>query len=387
MPSDALSSVARTAYVVASTRLVDSNRPAALIQDAPLSAMVPDTEELRTQQQAQVQWLQRLVEGLQQGKPLLEQGSRMEHADIKDTLAVSIVGLRCRYVDDELLAALHRIRRKLAARLREAGEGGSQRPNIQAVMLGAGLDTRPWRLELGHDISWFEVDLPDMTAFKRERMKHGGLTAAAASGDCNADLFTDLAATNGGEAGGKAGISLRVASWAAVAADLEGGGWLAQLEACGFDPSLPTVWVAEGLVYYLPQPAVDNLIEDITAVSKRAQLGAVILTSSNPTYNRSIRLWREKIAQGLAAATASGKSALGWPSLTASLGFEPHIKLQQAGWHAAWSVTLADLEVMYRVVHHPSLARTPELDAIRQQAREECGDKLGEYHVVTATMG
>lgn len=39
---------------------------------------------------------------------------------------------------------------------------------------------------------------------------------------------------------------LRCASWTAVAADLADPSWAGALLAAGFDPSKPTVWVAEG---------------------------------------------------------------------------------------------------------------------------------------------
>src|SRR5579872_1734065 len=50
------------------------------------------------------------------------------------------VGLRCRTIDDMLLEAIaaHQIR--------------------TVVVLGAGLDTRAWRLELPRDLRWIEVD-------------------------------------------------------------------------------------------------------------------------------------------------------------------------------------------------------------------------------------
>ncbi|GAB4814181.1 hypothetical protein N2152v2_001227 [Parachlorella kessleri] len=386
MSAQELSAVARTAYLIASARMVDSDRQAALVRDSPLSAVVPDTEEVRTLRQAQVERLQRLVEGLQQGKPHLAVGSRMERADTKDTLAVSVVGLRCRYVDDELLAALHGLRRKLAARLMEAGEGGGhRRPNIQVVMLGAGLDTRPWRLHLGHDISWFEVDLPDMAAFKRDSMERAGL-AAEAPADCNADLLASGAsAVNGQNPAVRAGFPLRVASWAAVAADLGEEGWVPQLEACGFDPGLPTIWVAEGLLYYLPQAAMDRLLHEVTTVTKQAGLGAAILTSPNPAAILASSMLRE---QSLAAAAAAGKPASSvWPSMTASLGFEPCMRLREAGWASSWSATFVDLELMYRTVIHNSTPRTPELEAIRQRAENHYGGMTSAYHVATATMG
>src|SRR5581483_1326451 len=34
------------------------------------------------------------------------------------------------------------------------------------VSLGAGLDTRPWRLELPPELLWIEVDFPDILAYK-----------------------------------------------------------------------------------------------------------------------------------------------------------------------------------------------------------------------------
>lgn len=43
---------------------------------------------------------------------------------------------------------------------------------------GSGLDTRPWSLVLGHDIHWFELDLPGMAAFKWRCMERAGMQAA-----------------------------------------------------------------------------------------------------------------------------------------------------------------------------------------------------------------
>jgi len=38
------------------------------------------------------------------------------------------------------------------------------------LVLGAGLDARPYRLALGSDVRWIEVDLPEMIAWKRQRL-------------------------------------------------------------------------------------------------------------------------------------------------------------------------------------------------------------------------
>jgi methyltransferase (TIGR00027 family) len=43
---------------------------------------------------------------------------------------------------------------------------------VETVLcLGAGLDTRPYRLDLPPDLTWIEVDYPDVIAFKEERLE------------------------------------------------------------------------------------------------------------------------------------------------------------------------------------------------------------------------
>ena len=55
----------------------------------------------------------------------------------------------------------------------------------------------------------------------------------------------------------------RAESWTALEADLCSPGWSQRLQAAGFDPSLPTVWVAEGLLMYLTQHEVDALLREM----------------------------------------------------------------------------------------------------------------------------
>lgn len=58
------------------------------------------------------------------------------------------VGIRSRFMDDLLMGALAEDR-------------------IETVLiLGAGLDTRPWRLDLPPALRWIEVDFPDMLDYK-----------------------------------------------------------------------------------------------------------------------------------------------------------------------------------------------------------------------------
>jgi len=65
------------------------------------------------------------------------------------------VGMRSRFIDDLLTRAL------LAGTIKTV------------VNLGAGLDTRPWRLDLPAGLRWIEVDFDDMLEYKAERLRSG----------------------------------------------------------------------------------------------------------------------------------------------------------------------------------------------------------------------
>ncbi len=45
---------------------------------------------------------------------------------------------------------------------------------LQVVLLGAGMDTRAWRLELPPGVAWFEVDTADVLGAKRAIMTRAG---------------------------------------------------------------------------------------------------------------------------------------------------------------------------------------------------------------------
>jgi len=104
----------------------------------------------------------------------------------------------------------------------------------QAVILASGLDTRAFRLPWPADTAVFEVDQPEVIAFK-------GATLSRLGAAPRATLKT-------------VGIDLR-------------GDWPTALKDAGFDPGEPTAWIAEGLLVYLPPEAQDRLFDNITALS------------------------------------------------------------------------------------------------------------------------
>lgn len=95
------------------------------------------------------------------------------------------------------------------------------RPGIQVVGLAAGLDTRAYRLDWPDDITLFEVDQDAVLTYKERRLAQVGAERRCKSVTVKVDLGDD---------------------------------WGAALQNAGFNPEQPTVWFAEGLLFYLPEP-------------------------------------------------------------------------------------------------------------------------------------
>jgi len=105
----------------------------------------------------------------------------------------------------------------------------------QAVILAAGLDARAQRLPWPSGTVVFEVDQPEVIDFKKQVLADMGLVSPAV------DHRT-------------VGIDLR-------------DDWPQALLDDGFNPSIPTAWIAEGLLTYLPPHAQDALFDNITELS------------------------------------------------------------------------------------------------------------------------
>ncbi len=102
------------------------------------------------------------------------------------------------------------------------------------MLLAAGLDCRAFRLDWPGGVRMFEVDLPEMFAFKEPVLSSLGAVARCG----------------------------RVV----VAGDLRGQ-WVDPLTAAGFDPGAATGWLAEGLLPYLPRADSDRLLASVTGLS------------------------------------------------------------------------------------------------------------------------
>jgi methyltransferase (TIGR00027 family) len=115
------------------------------------------------------------------------------------------IPVRVRWFDDLIVSTAARVR--------------------QVVLLGAGLDTRVHRLNLPADLDWYEVDRHEVLTAKKRAL---------------------------------VGYVPRCRHHVVVG-DL-GGDWTTALLDTGFDPDARTLWVAEGLFFYLTQPMIVELL-------------------------------------------------------------------------------------------------------------------------------
>ena len=239
-----LPAVSRTAIGVARVRAGESARPEPLFVDPYAAAFVAAAGD----------------DGTAPDPATLSDEQRRWRAGI----AFHIV-MRTRFFDDYLLRAV------------DAG-------CAQVVMLGAGLDTRAYRIEWSSELRWFELDLPEVLTFKQNVL--GGQGA------------------------------LPRCDRTAIAADLAGN-WASPLQQAGFDSSAPTAWLAEGLLVYLPGDVAAHVLETATQLSspgshlalERGDVATRVSSSdANNRPDEASALWRG----GLGRNPAEWLDSRGW---------------------------------------------------------------------------
>jgi len=104
----------------------------------------------------------------------------------------------------------------------------------QIVLLAAGLDARAFRLGLAPGTTVYELDVPAMLEFKASALAGLGATPQVERVPVGVDLRDR---------------------------------WAPALLAAGFDPSVPTAWLAEGLLMYLTATEAGTLLSTITGIS------------------------------------------------------------------------------------------------------------------------
>lgn len=244
-----LTPVSQTAFGVARIRAAESARPDRLFDDPYAQAFVD------------------AMPGVYAG----DTGHSGRGRAVGARITLHVV-MRTRWYDDRLVAAAR-------AGIR------------QVAVLAAGLDTRAFRLAWPTDARVFEVDLPEVLAFK-DRV----LAAAGAVAGC-----------------------VRLP----VAADLTGD-WATAVTRAGFDREQPTAWLVEGLLVYLSPAEAAALLDTVGRLSapgsrlfceqgrSAQQLAA---QAAEAGVSRAASLWRGGISD-----LPGWLAGHGWTVVTTGLG-------------------------------------------------------------------
>ncbi len=211
-----------------------------------------------------------LLDGNAPGHPL--------RSDEFGTHFVSYQGARTRYFDEYF---------------RAASEAGVR----QIVMLAAGLDSRPYRMDWPAGTKVFELDQPQVLDFKRQNL--AGVNPKADRREVAVDLRDD---------------------------------WPEALRESGFDAAEPSAWIAEGLLIYLPATVQDQLFQGIDALACRGS--HLALEEGRPMSNAAFKArvdeaklaaddmrsqWWQMVYNEQCAPAAQWFSGRGWTATQTSL--------------------------------------------------------------------
>jgi len=248
--------VGQTALMVAAARAIETHRPDALAADAYAEHFVRAAK-------ASAAWPVRPAEVSDgDANPLWGRLGRY-------------FGLRTRVLDDFLIRSAH---------------AGAR----QVVLLGAGLDTRAFRLDWPPGRVVYEIDRDGVLAFKHRVLDGLAAVPAATRRPIAADLRED---------------------------------WARSLLNTGFDPAVPTAWLAEGLLLYLPSAAERRLIDTVDRLS-----------AEGSTLAFEIKLWAESPQVRASPVYVAAREQIG-VDLLALFDGEPRPDsvghLRERGWSAS----------------------------------------------------
>jgi methyltransferase (TIGR00027 family) len=222
---------ALSSRTVAALRAVDSEDPTVPF-DEPLAAWLAGDD-----------WLQRI----RQVKQASDQYAKG---------LISDVSLRCMALDEAVLKACQG-----PARIK------------QVVLLGAGMDTRAYRLALA-DVAWFEVDLAAISDLKQSLLEQVPASLRPHRNPCTGAL-EHL----------KLDISVSVDAL------------LPALQTRGFDATAPVLYVMEGLLYYLSKQENQALFQQLSAPAGSLALltcipAALIRVVNDPQVQQRVPRYR-----------------------------------------------------------------------------------------------
>jgi methyltransferase (TIGR00027 family) len=174
-----------------------------------------------------------------------------------------------------------------------------QEASQQVVFLAPGLDTRAFRLDWSAQTNLYELDQPEVFAYKEPILNAAGAQAICERHIIQADLTVP---------------------------------WKDKLLQTGFDPQKPAVWLLEGFLFYLPNAAIACILDDVTSLASAGSWVGFDIINSAVLTSELLRPWIEKMA----------KSGVPWQG---SID-DPVEFLAQRGWKASL-VAIGEKEANY----------------------------------------
>jgi methyltransferase (TIGR00027 family) len=196
----------------------------------------------------------------------------------------------------------------------------------QVVILAAGLDARAWRLPWIADTVVYEIDQPKVLGFKADILSAHNAVSSARDVAVPVDLRHD---------------------------------WPKALREAGFDATLPTAWLAEGLLPYLPATAQDLMFEQVNRLSAPDSRIAVEAFGNDYFDEDYQKRRRARIQEMRAAADATGHEIADVGEL-----FYTEPRADVADWLSehGWHVGTTDAAVLMDRYHR---ALPDDMEAIR----------------------
>ncbi|CAG6398925.1 SAM-dependent methyltransferase [Streptomyces cocklensis] len=205
-----LDAVGRTALVTAAMRAAETDRPDAIHQDPYAAALAGELGE-----KLLAELLAAVSAAAVPGVPSGGQPPGTHDAATAGSGRRAVNAVRTRYFDEYLRAAV-------------------QEPDLrQVVVAGAGMDSRAYRMDWPGAVRFFEVDRPAVLDYKREC-----LAAETPRAD---HRFVPM--------------------------DLASPSWPDALVDAGYEPDRPSAWLLEGLLFYLPESGVHQVLDQVAELA------------------------------------------------------------------------------------------------------------------------
>ena len=140
----------------------------------------------------------------------------------------------------------------------------SQNALQQIVLMAAGLDTRAFRLTWPEETRLFELDQPAVLKYKEQVLHTAGAQPACRRQTIEVDLT---------------------------------GPWIQALVEAGYDPQLPSGWLLEGFLFYLPTESIKPLLDAVTGIAAPGSWMGFDIINSNVLTSPWTRPWVEMQAR------------------------------------------------------------------------------------------